>query len=249
MKTKKRAGTTKDAHRIRAIIFDFDDTLEDFAAAHRYTFSRLSKILFERYSIYGPSFVKVLSDVDYRYTHLGISKEPKYFDRHLWARDIFNKFGIKAGRKDIELFVSTYWKLISEGAEQMPHAASVIRDLKKRYKLALMSDSDGEKRIKVARIRKVGLMKPFSAVITSDDSRQNKPSRKMYDMIFKKLGVKPAECAMVGDKPIVDLQLAKKLGMKTVWMKHGRWAGLAKGRKFSFVDHEITDLRQLLRIF
>jgi hypothetical protein len=36
--------------------------------------------------------------------------------------------------------------------------------------------------------------------------------------------------------------------MRTVWMQQGRWSHLLKGKRFDYVDHDITDLRQLLKI-
>jgi FMN phosphatase YigB (HAD superfamily) len=54
---------------------------------------------------------------------------------------------------------------------------------------------------------------------------------------------------MVGDKPEADLKLAKKLGMKTVWIVKGDWALKRKNKRFSYVDCRINSLKQLLRYF
>jgi putative hydrolase of the HAD superfamily len=256
-KKKKTAGKSDNSaekHKtqtIKAIIFDFDDTIADFAKAYRHAMPKFSNKMFVEYGIYGPTTVSVLADVDYKYTHIGRSKSPKYFDRRVWAKDFFETVGIKPKKKDIDFFSEFYWRFAIEGAEALPHAEQVLRALKKKYKLAMMTDSDGNPRIKDERIKATGLGKRFDVIVTSDDSGENKPSRKFYKIILKNLAVKPEECVMVGDKPLVDLELAKKLGMKTVWMQHGRWSEIAnrKRLRFKFVDHKIKDLKELLRLF
>lgn len=248
-KTKEK--TKKKTKKIKLIIFDFDDTIGDFAKAYRRALPRFAEKMFSEYGIYGSTTISVLSDVDHKYTHVGRTKSPRYFDRRVWAKDFFKAMGIRPQKKDIELFTEFYWRFLIEGTSAMPHAVRVVAALKKKHKLALMSDSDGERRIKEERLKASGLERYFDIIVTSDDSRENKPSKRFYDIILKRMRVNPAECAMVGDKPFVDLELAKKLGMKTIWMQHGRWSEIAVKKKlrFKFVDHEITDLRQLLRIF
>ena len=127
----------------------------------------------------------------------------------------------------------------------MPHAIEIIKYLKTKYKIAIMSDSDGSKQIKLERIRTLGVENLFDAIVTSDDINQNKPNKKFYDKIFKKFDVAPEDCMMFGDKPEVDLQLAKKLGMETVWVIHGNWAADLKNNTFDYIDHKVENLRQL----
>ena len=50
---------------------------------------------------------------------------------------------------------------------------------------------------------------------------------------------------MVGDKPEVDLKLAKEIGMTTVWVKHGRWTKEEGAVNFDYVDYEVEDLKEL----
>ena len=121
--------------------------------------------------------------------------------------------------------------------------------MKKRYKIVVMSDSDGSRKLKVDRIKNVGIYDAVDLIVLGGDVKINKPSRKFYDYIFKRLKVKACDCVMVGDKPEVDLKLAKKLGMETVWIKKGSWARKLKGKKFSYVDHSISDFGNLRKIF
>jgi HAD superfamily hydrolase (TIGR01509 family) len=233
---------------LKAVIFDFDNTIADFKTAKDYMYRKLSRKMLEEYGIFGLTTVDVLAQIDHEYSIKGERKKPHYFSREVWAAEFFKRAGIKHTKKMCRDFEMFYWRFILEGVRPMPHAVSVLKKLRKKYKIALLSDSDGFRRFKVERAKVTGLYDLIDLFVTSDDVGQNKPSRKFYEYIFRRLKVKPAECVMVGDKPEVDLQLGKKLGMKTVWIKHGDWSKALAGKKFNYVDCEITDLRELLNI-
>lgn len=46
-----------------------------------------------------------------------------------------------------------------------------------------------------------------------------KPSRRFFARVFKKLGSKPQDTVMIGDKLIADIWGAKRAGMTTVWVE------------------------------
>ncbi|MBW2967217.1 HAD-IA family hydrolase [Candidatus Woesearchaeota archaeon] len=229
----------------KAVLFDFDDTLEDYNIAKVAATRRLAGRIFELYGIFEPTSAQLLDDVDKKLSVKGMHSSPGMFDRHLWFSEFFKKAGVKVTKKEIDDLVILHWRYIIEEVRPMPHALQVLRKLKKSYKLAVMSDSDGNKKLKMERIKVTGMQDIFDIVLTSDDTGENKPSRKFYDKILERFGVKASECVMVGDKPQVDLKLAHSLGMKTVWVRHGDWARRNGGMKFDYVDHEIDDLKDL----
>lgn len=61
----------------------------------------------------------------------------------------------------------------------------------------------------------------FTEIVTSEIVGENKPSLKGFQYILQKTGLPPPAHLMIGDRELVDLQPAKKLGMKTclVWSK------------------------------
>jgi HAD superfamily hydrolase (TIGR01509 family) len=231
----------------KAIIFDFDDTIEDFKTAKEYAHKKIAEKMLDEAGVYEPSTIKILNDIDWLFSRKGMGSEPKMFDRHPWFEEYFRMIGIQVTRQKIDELVQLYWRFVIEAAKPMPGAQEVLKELKKSYKIAVLTDSDGERRLKLERAKTCGLMEYIDLFLTSDETGQNKPNKKAYDTILDKLGLKAEECIMVGDKPEVDLKLAKELGMTTVWMKHGHWAEREK-RTFEYVDHEITELRQLLEM-
>ncbi|MBW2996990.1 HAD-IA family hydrolase [Candidatus Woesearchaeota archaeon] len=234
--------------QVKALIFDFDNTIEDLKTGIVYAHHKLAQKLLEMYGVYAPTTVSLLNDIDSKYSLKGVGSSPMVFDRHNWFDDYFKQIGVEVAKKDIDHFVDLYWRFVLEKAKPMPHAADVLGKLKRDYKIGVMTDSDGKGRYKIERAKTSGLLRFIDAFMVSDEVGMNKPNRKFYSMMLNKLRVEAKDCVMIGDKPQVDLKLAKELGMKTVWVKYGNWAKRQGKRHFDYVDHEVTDILQLLKI-
>lgn len=228
---------------IKCIIFDFDDTLEEFRTTRDKAQLEVGEYIKKKYRIPKRRFSREFYGIDHHYTRIGPGKSPNLYDRHLWFSDFFRKHKIKASRNEIKKLSGLYWEKVMKHVKLFPSTKSVLKKLKQ--KKAIISDSDGSKKRKVKRIKKLGIYNLIDLIITSDDTGINKPNRKFYDIIFRKFKIRPEECIMVGDKPEVDLKLAKRLGMKTVWIVKGHWALMMKNRNFNYVDFKINNIKQL----
>lgn len=233
---------------MKVIIFDFDNTLEDFATVKRQVEKKIAKYVHKKHGINPKYFIEEFEYIDLLISHRGASKKPFLFDRKYWFMEFFKLAGMNVKQKEINELVDMYWKHINTKAKLLPNVRSTLKYLKEKYKIVVMSDSDGKRKIKMDRIKNVKINDLIDFVVLGDDIKLNKPHKKYYDFICKRLKVKPSDCAMMGDKPEVDLELAKKLGMKTVWFKHGAWSEALKGKKFKYVDHEIKDFSKLKEI-
>ncbi|HII72655.1 TPA: HAD-IA family hydrolase [Candidatus Woesearchaeota archaeon] len=227
----------------KVIIFDLDGTLEDFDRGKFNAYEKLAEVFLKKYGLYPDTTVRILEDIDHENVIRGIGGNPESFDRRKWFPEFFRRAGLKVSKAEIDEYVRLYWKHTNEGAALLPGAKQAVAELRKRYHVVMMSDSDGPKPIKIERVRMLGMEKSFDYIITGDDVGQNKPSRKMYEKVFKRFGVKGRDCVMIGDKPWADLVLAKELGMKTIWMRHGPWGN--DGKQYDYVDHSINDLNDL----
>jgi len=228
---------------VKAVILDFDDTLYDYTTAALKTSEELGEYFAKKYGVKKEKYIKVMDDIDTYYTHH--SKSPIDFDRHTWYTDCFEKLGLKKDPKEIERLVKRYWEITGKHSKLFPHVKETLRKIKK--KVIVMSDSDGERSIKIRRVKKLGIYKNIDFLFTADLTGVNKPSVKNLLYILKKLKVHPYECIFVGDKPEMDLEVPKTIGMRTIWMKHGKWAEEASRNHYDYIDHVITDFRKLLK--
>lgn len=105
--------------------------------------------------------------------------------------------------------------------KKLPHLDKVLAELKQRgYKLGVITNTvtSREEHVRIA-LRKIDCEKYFGAVVTSVDVGCNKPEKKIFSIALKRLGVKPKEAMMVGDRIKTDIAGGNRIGMKTVLFK------------------------------
>ncbi|MCR4586333.1 MAG: HAD family hydrolase [Lachnospiraceae bacterium] len=95
---------------------------------------------------------------------------------------------------------------------------AVLAALYGRYKLGIIANQSAGTQ---ERIDKWGIGKYFDVVIGSAEAGCVKPDLKIFSMALDKAGCEAADAIMVGDRLDNDIIPAKKLGMKTVWVRQG----------------------------
>lgn len=119
----------------------------------------------------------------------------------------------------------------------------VLERLSKKYKLGIIANqSDGLK----DRLRELGILKYFNYVISSYDYKIQKPDVRLFEIALKESGLKACETAMVGDRLDNDIYPAKRIGMKTIWIKQG-FGGMQKPLNDGYIpDVGVLNLTDLL---
>ena len=136
------------------------------------------------------------------------------------------------------------WDFSSEAP--YPGVPEMLHSLRPHYQLGIVANQPPHFD---ARIKKLGLWGDFAIVIGSDDYGLRKPDPAIFLLALHKLGVQPAEAVMVGDRLENDIVPAKKLGLKTIWVKQGfaRYQTPEKEEeKPTAALDSITELPQLL---
>jgi putative hydrolase of the HAD superfamily len=94
------------------------------------------------------------------------------------------------------------------------------------------------------KIDATGIAKYFTEIVISGEVGYGKPSRDIYELVLSRLGARQEFTWNIGDSLERDIQGAKALGIKTVWVnRHGL------PRDESIVpDIEVSNLKQLVGI-
>src|SRR5882724_5374465 len=219
---------------IKAVIFDFDNTLMDFM--------RMKKAAVE-------SAVDSMIDAG-----LLLKKEDMidriykvYTIEGIEDQQIFDKVLMKElGKVDYKILAAGIigYRRAKEGTLALyPHVHLTLTGLARMgLKMAVVSDAP---RLPVwLRICGLDLQHYFDAVVTTDDTGFKKPHEKPFLFALEKLGVKPAEAIMIGDWAERDMVGAKKVGLVTVFARYGD----TQNTKLSGADYDIDDVSQLLDI-
>ena len=99
--------------------------------------------------------------------------------------------------------------------EEVP---DIIKGLYGKYKLGIITNQSlGTQE----RIDNWGIGKYFDVVMASAEAGCAKPDMRIFKMALQKAKCEPNEAVMVGDRLDNDIIPAKKLGMKTVWVRQG----------------------------
>ena len=124
---------------------------------------------------------------------------------------------------------------------------SVLKQLSvKGYRLGVIANqSPGTE----DRLLNWGLLKYFDIVLASAEEGISKPDIAIFHRALAAAKCLPDNAVMIGDRLDNDIAPAKKVGMKTVWIKQGL-GGLASAvNKMEQADYVIENLSELLELF
>jgi putative hydrolase of the HAD superfamily len=152
------------------------------------------------------------------------------------------KYGERLPEDFADVFVPFYFETMYMTTTLKPETLEVLQTLKAEgYKLALLSNGDSFSQHN--KIRKVGIEELFDEVVVSGDIGIDKPDRKIFDILTKRLGVRNEECMMVGDVFSSDILGAYNAGVLPVWIV----TDPEKPAKY-YTGYRISDLRELYAI-
>lgn len=95
------------------------------------------------------------------------------------------------------------------------------------------------------RLEQRDLAKYFKVIIGSNDVGLHKPDLEIFRLALKEANSSANECLMVGDRLDNDIYPAKKLGMKTMWIKQGLGKYQEPLNKEYVPDYEVNTLSEI----
>ena len=126
-----------------------------------------------------------------------------------------------------------------------PETENCLSELSKHYKIGIIANQNlGSEE----RLEKLGLLKHIDLVIASAEEGVAKPDLRIFQIALARAECKPEEAVMVGDRIDNDIIPANKIGMTTVWIKHG-FGGYAELKEIEeHPDYTINNLNDLLNL-
>jgi putative hydrolase of the HAD superfamily len=109
--------------------------------------------------------------------------------------------------------------LIEESSGSLlPFTASVLKELKKKYRLGLITNTLPETRKEkiMSILSEVGIGECFDEVLVSSELGFGKPDPRIFHLMLSALNVKPEESIMIGNTISTDIFGGNRVGMHTV---------------------------------
>ena len=199
-------------HGIRAVFFDFDDTLDNRDSAFRVGLSA-----FLRY--YYPSLSE--EELHSRREEMFCFQRGHYGEI-IYYRDMLAHF-LEKWPPEVPTDVPTaYRRMIGAFAaagQPHPDVYDTLTALRERgYLIGIITN--GTPRTQSLKIDHSGLRRYTDLVVLAGDEGIQKPDVRIFRMAAARLGVPPTACVFVGDHPVNDLEGARAAGftpIRKVW--------------------------------
>jgi putative hydrolase of the HAD superfamily len=193
---------------VRALLLDFGGTLDADGIAWKERFRRL----FEEETAPADDFDRAFYAADDAL--VGAIPRDLSFDDTVGR--LASGVAERLGRPAVADRVAS--RFLASARSHLARSAGVLASLHGRYRLGIVSNFYGNLE---AVCRETGLAAHLDAAIDSAVVKAEKPDRRIFEAALATLGVGPRKALFVGDSRPRDMEGARALGMRHVWMHTG----------------------------
>ena len=200
---------------IKAVLFDFDETLQDRTLA----FEGYMDTLFATYlpEISGAELEKRRED-------MRVTGKGGYVNRVEWYQELIDMWGWNDAPPAEEL-AHHYDYTFGDCNVIFENSIPLLKELKSRgYITGVITN--GPSYLQNHKLETSGLKPYLDWLVVSGDVGVHKPDPALFAYAAEKHGLKPEECVYVGDHPVNDIQGALGAGMKAIRMNFGWFEGV-----------------------
>jgi len=205
---------------IKAVIFDFIGTL---AVVRGYSEEESVKkmhgsLVRDSFEVDYERFREVYGAVHHVYRLLRYEKLREVTNA-VWLSETLNQLGFatKPGDEAVKKAVNIYFEDYLRSLKPRSCALRTLTKLSDTYSLGLVSNFTYAPVIH-AGVRRLRLNPYFDAILVSQDMGWRKPHPKIFEEALKRLKRGAKQAVFVGDSPIEDMQGAKNLGIKAIFI-------------------------------
>jgi putative hydrolase of the HAD superfamily len=199
--------------RLKAVLFDIDDTLFDRESAQKLT---LGLILKKHPSLRGGFTREKLQQAWNHSDDLAAAEfKASAFNRGSRCRFFLKLLDLPQDQAD-EL-TDQYLKDYTSLNVPMAGAIELVQELKQYLQIGVVSNSLAD--VQYGKIETLGLKNLLSCIVLSEELGIRKPDPRIFHHAAALLNVQPSECLFVGDAFAADIVGAKSSGMLACWLR------------------------------
>ncbi len=234
---------------IKAVIFDFGQTLVDSADGFRSAEKKAKENIFStllsiRDDMQWQSFLTV-----YRQIRKRFHAQSNFSRLAIWSK-VYDRFNCRPDPNKLVQMEIEYWENVKFRTKPFPETISVLEKLVKRFQLGVITNTQGQKSTDTHRISLFPDIEKFFEVIlvAGESGIPAKPDPLPFLSCLEKMKIKASQAIYVGDDLQKDVLGSGDAGMNPVWLKHfsvkRSWPDPKTNKGFRI----ITDLNELLKI-
>lgn len=211
-----------DKDAVRAVVFDYGNTLIEFSRAQIDACDEAIAATIERR--FGPldrEHLRRLRDRNRRAIYEGDPPAYRENDNRAVSGGLVRElYGIEPSEEDIDCIVQARREAFVRATRTDAETLGLLERLRARHAVGLLSNYPDSAAIH-ASLAALGLKSCFDAVVVSADVGFVKPHPLVFDKLISALGVDPEAILFVGDNWLADVQGAKRAGMQAALVS--RW--------------------------
>ena len=202
---------------IRAIVFDFGQTLVDSANGFRMAEKETQR---KAFAALDPAswdeFLEVYRGIRSRFHARSDFSRKRILDA------VFKHYGREPDSALLRQWETEYWERIKATTRIFPETEAVLTALQVRYRLALITNAQGQAEDGKHRLGNYPQMERFFDVIVvaGEGGVPAKPDPLSFLTCLERLGIVPGEAVYVGDDWRIDVCGSEAVGMHPVWLQH-----------------------------
>ena len=227
----------------QAVLFDTDNTLYDYGPANRKAIDAISKKIKNILDIDKKEFLE-----NYMEARSEIKNElgpvAGSHSRLLYCQRLLEKLGFKAQLMIALDLEQTFWRTFLANAPLFNGVRIFLKNLQLNdIPIAIVTDLTAH--IQLRKLTYFNLEETFDAVVTSEEAGADKPDKRNFDLVLKKLSLSQKNIIwMIGDNPNTDIAGGKSINAITFQKIH---SGVVQGKdenKPDFIFDNFGDLNK-----
>ncbi|MBW2593061.1 MAG: HAD family hydrolase [Deltaproteobacteria bacterium] len=170
---------------IKAVVFDFGQTLVDSADGFRRAEKEAQSRIYPDFeNTSWTTFLNTYRKVRREY------QEKSIFSRKTIWQEIYNRFNRRPVSGFLEKFESDYWETVNAMSRIFPEAEAALTNLAREYRLALITNTQGQKIVGTHRISQFPKLEQYFEVIVvaGEQGVPPKPAPEPFQLCLEKLG-------------------------------------------------------------
>jgi putative hydrolase of the HAD superfamily len=200
---------------IKAVIFDIDNTMYDYDAAHAIAMDALTAHCTSTFSI-GKEECPELCSKAQRMVEDRIGMDcAAIHNRLLRFQCILELLHIEKPSCAMTMY-HVYWDNLIAAMKAEPGLKELISALHSK-KIPIGVGSDMTAYIQYKKLEKLQILDEISQIVTSEEAGAEKPAPRFFQLCVEKMGCRPEECVFIGDSLKKDVKGAIENGLQGVW--------------------------------
>ncbi|MDO5556259.1 MAG: HAD-IA family hydrolase [Clostridia bacterium] len=203
---------------IKNIFFDMDETIYAEKNAKIKAESQVTEFIAKSLNIsyeeVNDKYIKVKKEIFSK-----TQTDPNRNSRTNWYESLLENLNCKI--IEPKLLSKKYWDVVKSNIELFEDFKLILPELKRKYNLYIITDELRE--IQNEKLLVLGVKNDFKKSISSTDVGKIKPNKEIFEYALRETNSVKEDSLMIGDNPSRDIEGAKRAGIKTVWLKRGKY--------------------------